>query len=374
VTRRKILYARNIYFFWEYLEAATCYLENGNITGLQFRQLVLTLSEGCNYRCRHCLCGDEALSGKGGYITYDDVVKIIDSAAEVGTFYIIGFVGGEPFLRYNDMLKISDYVYKTYQCPLSVSTTAYWAATYDTALEKLEPLVERGLVSMLVSLGDFHLEFGTLQTVGNALKAALELGVRCTAQDIITKRSRRIDHFRKMLEPYLDTTKLEWIENDMAHAGNAEKYIPYDDLLKKPLEPGGCSIEKNFNVQPDGSVKPCCGGGLKAKRLTMGNAKIESIGSITERMQTNPLINALIISKGPYYLAKLLADNGHPEYLQREYAGSCDGCYKILTDDRAWSFLEPLLEKEKIRLFVHRTLLMNYNRLLSDEKRLEVQV
>jgi organic radical activating enzyme len=349
-------------------------LENGNITGLHFRQLVLTLSEGCNYRCRHCLCGDEALSGKGSFLTYDDVIKIIDLAAEVGTFYVIGFVGGEPFLRYHDMLKISDYVHKNYECPLTVSTNSYWATTYDAALEKLKPLVERGLVSMLVSLGDFHLEFGTLQTAGNAIKAALKLGVRCTAQDIITKRSRRIDQFRKMLEPHLDTTKVDWIDNDMTHSGNAENYIPYEDLLKKPLEPGDCSIEVNFNVQPDGSVKPCCGGGLKAKRLTMGNAKTESIGSIIERMQTNPLINALIIWKGPYYLAKLLADNGHVEYLQRDYAGSCDACYKILTDDRAWSLLEPILEKEKIRLFVHRTLVMNYNRLLSDDKKSQLQI
>jgi hypothetical protein len=68
----------------------------------------------------------------------------------------------------------------------------------------------------------------------------------------------------------------------MAHAGNAEKYI--DDLLKKPLEPGGCSIEEIFNVQPDSSVKPCCGGGLKAKRLTMGNAKIERVCWILRRL------------------------------------------------------------------------------------------
>ena len=63
----------------------------------------------------------------------------------------------------------------------------------------------------------------------------------------------------------------------------------------------------------------------------------------------------------------MLADNGHPEYLQREYAGSCGDALQILTDDRTWSFLQPLLEKEKIRLFVNRTILMNYKRLLGDE-------
>lgn len=330
------------------------------------------MSEGCNYRCKHCLCGDEALSGEGDYLTYDEVTKIIDSAAEVGTFYVIGFVGGEPFLRYNDMLKISTYIHDNYRCALIVSTNAYWAVTYDAALKKLKPLVEKGLSSMLVSLGDFHLEFGTLKTVANALKAGLKLGVDCTAQDIITKRSRRIEEFRKILEPYFDTSKVEWLDSEMAHSGNAEKYIPYDDLMKKPLEPGNCSIEINFNIQPDGSVKPCCGGGLKAKRLTMGNAKTESIESIVERMETNPLINALIIWKGPYYLAKLLADNGHPEYLQKDYAGSCDACYKILTDDKAWSLLEPLLEKEKIRLFVNRALIANYNRLLNDGEKSQI--
>lgn len=343
-------------------------MNNIDVTGLEFRQLVLTLSEGCNYRCKHCLCGDEALSGKEGSLTYDEVIKIIDSAAEVGTFYVVGFVGGEPFLRYNDMLKISDYVYKNYKCALTLSTNAYWAVNYDVAIRKLKPLVERGLSSMLISLGDFHLEFGTIETVGNALKAGLELGVTCTAQDIITKRSRRIEEFRKMLEPYFDTRKVQWVDNDMAHSGNAEKYVSYEDLPKKPLEPGDCSVEINFNVQPDGSVKPCCGGGLKAERLTMGNAKTESVGTIIEKMQTNPLINALILGKGPYYLAKLLADNGFPEYLHRSYSGVCDACYKFLTDDRTWSLLEPLLEKEKIRLFVNRTLITNYNRMILEGK------
>ena len=37
-----------------------------------------------------------------------------------------------------------------------------------------------------------------------------------------------------------------------------------------------------------------------------------------------------------------------------------DFVYLRLIDDRAWSLLEPLLEKEKIRLFVERTLLLAF--------------
>ncbi len=327
---------------------------------LKFTRLILTLSEYCNYRCKHCLCGDKNLSAKNGpNITYAEAIEIINSAGEVNKFNGVGFVGGEPFLRYRDMIKIADYIQKNYKFRLFIATNCYWATSYKTALEKLKPLVKNGLTNMLMSIGDFHLEFGDIENVKNALKAAQSLGIKCQVQNIITHNSSRIETFKNIFNSYIDNTTVTWTNTRCIPVGNAEKYIPYDDLIKSPLRPGGCSIRVALNVQPNGSVKPCCGVALKIEKLTMGNAKNESIQSILNRMEANPLLNSLIIWNGPFHLAELLATNGYPEYLERDYAGSCDACFKILTNKSAWDILKPLLISEKHLLFTLRILSQN---------------
>ena len=329
-------------------------------SNLEFTRLILTLSEYCNFRCKHCLCGDKNLSAKNGpIITYKEAIEIINSAGEVGSFNGVGFVGGEPFLRYRDMIKIAEYVHKKYIFQLFIATNCYWAKSYKAALEKLKPLVKNGLTNMLMSIGDFHFEFGKLENIKNALKAAQSLGIKCQVQNIITRNSSRIESFKNFFAQYIDNTKITWTNTICIPVGNAEKHIPYDELIKSPLKPGGCSIRVALNIQPNGSVKPCCGVALKIEKLTMGNAKNESIQSILNNMETNPLLNSLIIWNGPFHLAELLATNGYPEYLERDYAGPCDACFKILTNESTWDILNPLLISERHRLLILRILRQN---------------
>ncbi len=327
---------------------------------LNFTRLILTLSENCNFRCKHCLCGDKNITAKDGpAITYKEAIQIINSAGEVGTFNGIGFMGGEPFLRYRNMIKIAEYVKKNYNFRLFIATNCYWAKSFKTALRKLHPLVKNGLTNMLMSIGDFHLEFGEIESVKNALRAAQRLGIKCQVQNIITKNSSRIETFKNILNSHVDIKEVTWTNTRCVPVGNAAKNISQNDLIKSPLKPGGCSIRVALNVQPNGTVKPCCGVALKIDKLTMGNAKNESIQLILNRMETNPLLNSLIIWNGPFHLAELLAKHGCPEYLEGNYAGSCDACFKILSNKSTWDILKPLLYSEKYRLLALRILSQN---------------
>src|SRR4030095_3038235 len=69
--------------------------------------------------------------------------------------------------------------------------------------------------------------------------------------------------------------------------------------IEPGIPSGGCNVFDALLWEPDGSVKPCCGAGLTAAGLTMGNVRHESLPSIAERMQADPLLNSLRASRGP---------------------------------------------------------------------------
>ncbi|MBW6440806.1 radical SAM protein [Patescibacteria group bacterium] len=69
-------------------------------------KLFVNVNNKCNLECKHCF---SASSPVGNYqIPYDNFIKIIDEASEMGIFlFVIG--GGEPLLR-NDIWKVISYI------------------------------------------------------------------------------------------------------------------------------------------------------------------------------------------------------------------------------------------------------------------------
>jgi MoaA/NifB/PqqE/SkfB family radical SAM enzyme len=314
--------------------------------------ICLLLSWSCQAACRHCAY--HCIPGKSPIISIDQGRDIIDCARQLPLAKAIAFAGGEPFLHYERMLELSRYVKHTSMLPLAISTNAYWAETPQYAREKLDPLVQTGLRALLVSVDDFHLEFVDKERIEHCVNAAVDLGIECYLQSIITGTSRRSADFRQMLRIPCESPLIKWAETPCIPIGRAEDLLT-DGELDHPWknQPDVCSMLRTWVINPYGDVGPCCGIAFETVRA-IGNAFKEPLTDIVNRANADPVLNAIAAYGGPYLLIKLLARRGFAEYGQRTYTGNCHACQTVLSDARAMALIEPELREHVIELIASR--------------------
>jgi len=323
---------------------------------LHFDQLVLTLGYRCNLNCPSCFIG-EKLNDHESVISYEDAIQAIESTAALQTVGSVAFVGGEPFLYYDLMLKIASYTWKHYQCQLNVSTNATWAKSIEQARVLIQPLLDRGLRWILVSLDEFHIKSGRLACVANCLSVCMEAGLEVSIQTLQHLKAIDTATFRNKLSEYLEVDSINWITNPVSAIGNAavrikREYMQWYDSIPE----GGCSAGEILNLQPDGDIKPCCGAGLLSKRLSLGNIKHHSIYEMVKKAEVDPILNLLVSSQGPIGLAKLLEKRGYSQLVERHapFTDACYACHAFLEDQEILDVLEEVSLPQRIEIFLQR--------------------
>ena len=148
-----------------------------NLSGLH-----LLLTYQCLFECEHCF----VFSGPGqsGVMTLQNVRNVLNQAMDLGTIDSIYFEGGEPFLYYAVLVR-SVQEAAALGFKVGVVSNAYWATTYEDALEWLKPLA--GALEDLSISSDLHHSSQKLSPLAiNAGRAAQTLaipsGLICVAQ------------------------------------------------------------------------------------------------------------------------------------------------------------------------------------------------
>lgn len=293
-----------------------------------FGILGLILGFKCNARCAHCLWGDRL--DDGARMTDEEVRGYIDQGAALEGVNVVGFSGGEPFIFRRTMKEGMRHAWTQYGLPSGVSTNGYWGLTRERARAALAELQEVGLRQIQVSVDDFHLKDIPLERPTNVLHAALELGLDCYLSVTMTRRTRgKAYYLREMgLE---EGPRLRVSVAAVTPTGYAASRIPDEDFSVRAGVPSNfCSILKHLNILPDGAVHVCCGAPFHAKELWVGNARTESLASITERVKDDALFLALRDATGPRILAEELRAMGRGDQLREGYVSSCDACQDIL--------------------------------------------
>lgn len=335
---------------------------------LDYKQLVLTLGYRCNMNCKSCFIGDK-LSDHETVLTYTDCVDIIETAAHLQTIESVAFVGGEPFVYYKLMLKLATYIHTHYRCPLNITTNASWARSQEMTARLLDPLVHRGLRYVMVSLDEYHLEFGTIQNAANCLRRCLEHGIETTVQVIDRVGAPNAADFKEAIGDAVDVDAIKWYENPCAAIGNAATMLESEDLQWFDEIPGGgCNAGSILNVQPDGEIKPCCGAGLMAPRLSLGNGKKEGVHEAVQRSEADPIINSLISEQGPRGLAEVLRAEGRDDLVEKHapFTDACYACHAFLTDPEVLDVLERVLASRRVETLAQRVLSLHGVNLLQE--------
>ncbi|HEY3489167.1 MAG TPA: radical SAM protein [Candidatus Deferrimicrobiaceae bacterium] len=294
----------------------------------------MVLTRRCNVSCRHC--GFECNDATSETMTRDEAMEYIGGAASIPSLRIVSFTGGEPFLEY-DLLR--DLVVLAGRMGISseVVTNGSWAATEAGARKRLEPLARQGLVNFVTSLDDFHLEQIPVENIGNAVKAAAELGLNVTVKTTVSPgyppspadpgRLLKLDPSRK---------NVRCVSVPLVPVGRAKRAPGQTPgggprLPRKALG-GRCDKVIRFpTVFPGGAVFPCCGFGEGARLA--GVAGEIPFPELLCRLCGNLSFNLLGVL-GPQEIWEAIRGR-FPTLPDRAFSSPCEQCNFLYLDPDA---------------------------------------
>ncbi|MBU7009202.1 MAG: radical SAM protein [Theionarchaea archaeon] len=293
------------------------------------------LTYRCVSECKHCLY--HASPRANGEMNLSDAKKYLDQAKSIKSVVIHG---GEPFIYFDILVKITKYARKKDIERIWVMTNGYWARNQQIARERLSNLKDAGCTHILLSADVFHQEFISLERVKTALDAARGLDFPNIIVNSLYVGDEGDDNeynikTKKIIQELgsLDDVITKWesclVGVSISVMGRAcETLTPY--LTKKDVSEERCTLlpylgkdlgdPRTFEIDPFGNVLLCPG-------LSVGNAKEQQLSDIIKTYDPSkiPVLDKLK-KGGPKELLKEAVEKG---YTPGEYVDVCHLCYEV---------------------------------------------
>jgi len=261
-----------------------------------------------------------------------DAFRYIDEMALLSTKddgFSVYFSGGEPFLRYHDLLVVTRHAKEKGATQVSCITNGFWGKNITMARKWVTELCDSGMTQVCFSLDDFHQEHIPLRSVLSALATCREAGLCFAIKCAVTRNTRRLpeilsDLGNLLLDTYVPIQELAYVPQ--TEAGNM---IPKDEWLLQeyiPNEP--CQELIILSILPNGTAFPCCGSGW-TNRLIVGNAQVEPISNLMRKVSGGSLFVSLR-DKGPAFFVPYFKQAGYPLPLEG-YVNRCHLCRTVLS-------------------------------------------
>jgi hypothetical protein len=167
----------------------------------------------CSSECKHCLYNSSFKHPKN-YIDEDFAFEISKKILSLGCGTVhIG--GGEPFLRFDKLLKVLKSIKKAGLEIEYIETNSSWFKDEKQAEKYLLEIKNLGVSTLLVSISPFHNEFIPFYKVEGVLKVSKKIGISCfewlpTFKREILSFDRTKTH---SLKEYSDRFGEEYIKN-----------------------------------------------------------------------------------------------------------------------------------------------------------------
>ncbi len=131
----------------------------------------IQLTNKCNLNCRHC--GSESSpKGKNGP-SIEWLCNLIDAITEKTSIETLMITGGEPFLRYKDLLVMIEKGANK-NLGIEVVTNGYWGKNIDKAKCYIKNLAQSGLSQLTISVDVIHQQYIEEKAIENVLEALLD--------------------------------------------------------------------------------------------------------------------------------------------------------------------------------------------------------
>lgn len=195
----------------------------------------ILLSYKCNSSCKHCMyaCSPR---WRADWISEEDAGRILaqlsaklrgkyPSPDRISVNYGIHFTGGEPFLNFDLLLKVTEIASKLEIPSTFVETNCFWCRDDASTREKLMKLKDAGLDGILISANPFVVE----QIPFERIERAARISEAIFAGNAIVYQRSFYDQFRRL---------------------NLKGTLPFEEYLRK----AGYSSLYNIELLPMGRV------------------------------------------------------------------------------------------------------------------------
>ncbi|MBE0512225.1 radical SAM protein [Candidatus Bathyarchaeota archaeon] len=145
----------------------------------------LLLSYRCTSECKHCMyaCSPR---WKADWISEEHAEKILTQLADkiqgsplgsdrIGINYGLHFTGGEPFLNFDLLLKVTEIAHEHKIPSTFVETNCFWCRDDESTRRKLTQLKDAGLHGILISVNPFILEYVPFERTERAVRISKEI-------------------------------------------------------------------------------------------------------------------------------------------------------------------------------------------------------
>jgi hypothetical protein len=268
------------------------------------KELHLLLTYRCDLECDHCF----VWSSPRSWATMDlsQIKEIVDQATELETVRTIYFDGGEPFLYFPLLVAGVEYAHRN-GFDVGIVTNGYWGNSEEGARLWLEPLLDKGIVDLSISIDDYHDEGRGIENARTAEKAAR---AACLPVNVLT--------VEKAGASSKDTGTLFFRGRAAEKLTKEVDKHPVEEIGECPEHPPNI---RRLHVDPYGNVLFCQG-------ISIGNMNFESLTKIIGSFEADkhPIIGPLI-NGGLKELARKAGFS--PD---GKYADACHLCYAIRSD------------------------------------------
>lgn len=316
--------------------------------------LAFILTFQCTARCGMCCFG--CSPDRREALPVEQIKRIIEDARKYRDekypdLKTVGFSGGEPFLRYDDLIHLVEFAHKN-SFRVTSTTNGFWAHSYKIADSCIGELKRAGLSKIALSIDMFHNEYVPIENNKYIIEAAKKHAVACEFGSVITHSTKKLGCLYDVLGESLINVK--HVVAPCLPAGAAKDNIAAEDYIKDPYlfaRDTRCVDLNTIAVYPDGSVYPCCSQLGSNQSLLLGNAFTDSIESLVRSFHGNVLVR-IMIKYGVRWFAEAAVRHRYKDFESRQFVGLCDVCSSLLSDK---GFLETIrLDLDRYRQDVYQ--------------------
>ena len=274
--------------------------------------LMIGITYECQLKCRHCCTGNYQKE-KHRELATEEVKDVIDQSYKA---LVVNFFGGEPTLR-SDLMELINYASKN--AMFVFLDTNGLLITKDYARQLKDNGLELLYVSIDSPIPQKHDEYrrmeGCFEKAVEAVKNALDVGLKCMISTYVTKEGLRNGEFEKVIKLgrklgatgiryLLPTPAGRWLHNVHVKLTPKEEervrelvdfpFVCRDFYFQNQSsnQCRGMANKEYVYISPYGDVQPCC-----FMPLSFGNIRKEPLKTILERMWKHPMYSESCMSK-----------------------------------------------------------------------------
>lgn len=302
--------------------------------------MALMLTRRCNMQCGHCSV--ESGPHVKGEPTREELLQRIHDAAQNGIMGIL-VTGGEAMLRPALVLELLREC-KKLGIPTAMTSNGSWGRDARKAERTLTELREAGLGSLTISFDRYHAEFQGPQAVENIARAAQKANF---TMRVSVTREQDDEDMAALVAPFDAFPNVQLRFYDVQPVGRARKL---EGTLR--AETGGfCNACGTPAMTDDGRITACNGPAYFSPAyspLVVGDTREESMQTLLARHNSDPILET-IRTFGPEYLKRELQSlPGFEDFGRASYAGMCDLCLHVNSNEKAVEALHTHLSQPRL--------------------------